>query len=359
MSEILVGRIILIIISSAVLLGIGIAKSRQRIGNNFFVIMLIFWTSALLVSIYPDILDMLLNSVGLDNRAQFLLILSVIIILYMLLQQTTKNTGTSLNLINIIREVAITNFQKEFQEKSDIVIVIVAKNESNSIGDVIENIKDVMKSHSYKILVVNDGSTDNTETIARQKGAFVINHIHNLGIGGATKTGYLASLLFKPDFIINIDADGQHNPVYIPSMISLLKEKQADLVYGSRFSKDANYKTTKIRSVGNKFYTLLVNKLAKISITDVNTGYRALRAEKLALIYFVSETNFAIELALRAGKNGLKVMEIPTHSSERIQGQSQFHKVEKFLIYNINVLKQIFRAYCRKPDEEILKQSLS
>jgi len=204
--------------------------------------------------------------------------------------------------------------------------------------------------YSYKILVVNDGSTDNTEEIARSKGAMVINHVYNLGIGSSTKTGLLASRLFKPEIVINIDADGQHDPKYIPEIVSKIKNENTDLVIASRFADESDYKTTIVRSVGNRFYTRLVNQIAKISITDVTSGYRGIKFDKLNSIFFIAETNFAIESTIRAGKNGLKIMEIPVISKSRKYGESQFHRIENFLVYNWNALVQIFNALNRKAD---------
>jgi hypothetical protein len=347
-------RVILMIISLTIIGLIIFARKKQRLGHSFFII-LVFWSSIFIVSFDPRILDSILNAIGLDNRAQFLLILSLVFIIYLLLQQTTKTKNISFNLFNIVRDIAISNFRKElFGSNSSIAIVIIAKNESNTIGNVIDKIKSLEIPTSYKIIVVNDGSTDDTEQIARQRGAFVVNHVHNLGIGAATKTGYIAAALLKSEIIINIDADGQHDPSYIPKMISILKNREADLVYGSRFSQESDYKTTIARSIGNKFYTSLVNRLGKISITDVNTGFRGIRADKLESIYFISENNFAIELALRGGRNGLKIAEIATTSNQRTSGQSQFQNLERFIIYNINAIKQIVNAFFKKPSEKLL-----
>jgi len=80
----------------------------------------------------------------------------------------------------------------------------------------------------------------------------------------------------------------------------------------------------------------------------VTSGYRGVRTEKLDSILFVSESNFAIELALRAGKAGLKIMEIPTIADTRIHGLSQFHKIERFFLYNLNAIRQIFNASLKK-----------
>jgi len=328
------------------------ARIDKRSGNQFFVIMILFWSSVFITAYRPEILDDIVEITGLFNKAQVLLIFSIVIILYLLGLQLIKNQSISFNFHRIVRNSAITNFQQQIidsiSDKVDLVIVIAAKNESKTIGDVIDKINILQLPYNYKIIVVNDGSTDDTALIAKKKGAFVINHFQNLGIGGALKTGYIASIFFKPEIVITIDADGQHDPKYISEIISKIKNNNADLVYTSRFST-IDYKTTTVRSVGNKFYTKLVNKLGNISITDVTSGYRGIKFEKLESIFFISENNFAIELAIRAGRNGLKIVEVPAKTVGRDYGTSQFHKIEKFFVYNINAIIQIFNAFLRAP----------
>jgi hypothetical protein len=340
------------IISLAIIGAVIKARKDQRAGNQFFIIMILFWVAIFITTFRPEILDDIVTYTGLFNKSQFLLILSMFIIMYLLTLQLLKNKSISFNFHRIVRNSAITNFQQQamdsISEKVHLVIVIAAKDESKTIGVVIDKINSLKLPYSYKILVVNDGSTDDTGLIAKSKGAYVINHFQNLGIGGATKTGYIGSLFFKPEIVITIDADGQHDPKYIPNIVTMIKSGKVDLVYASRFST-IDYKTTKIRSMGNKFYTNLVNKLGKISITDVTTGYRGIRIEKLESVFFISETNFAIEFAIRAGRNGLKIGEIPAKTVNRDFGTSQFHKIEKFFVYNVNAVIQIFNAFFRGP----------
>lgn len=346
------GRMVLVIVSLIIIVTISILRKQNRTGNQFFVIMIVFWFGVLIIGLRPEILDSVLNTTGLVNRSQFLLSISLAVIIYLLYFQTIKTKRASVNLNHAIRMVALSNFKQELKNSGDdrpyLIIIIVAKDEGENIGRVIENIKSLNLSYSYKILVVNDGSTDSTEEIARSKGAMVINHVYNLGIGSSTKTGLLASRLFKPEIVINIDADDQHDPKYIPEIVSKIKNENADLVIASRFANESDYKTTAVRSAGNKFYTRLVNQIAKISITDVTSGYRGIKFDKLNSIYFIAETNFAIETTIRAGKNGLKIMEIPVISKSRKYGQSQFHRIENFLVYNWNALVQIFNALYRK-----------
>jgi len=348
----LIARIILVIVSAIIIVSISILKKQNRTGNQFFVIMVSFWFGVLIIGLKPEILDSVLNTTGLVNRSQFLLSVSLALIIYLLYFQTLKSKRASLNLNQAIRRVALSNFKRELKnsngDKAYLLIIIVAKDESENIGKVIESIKSLNFPYSYKILVVNDGSTDNTEEIARSKGVMVINHVYNLGIGSSTKTGFLASRLFKPEIVINIDADGQHDPKYIPEIVSKIKNENVDLVIASRFADESDYKTTAVRSAGNKFYTRLINQIAKISISDVTSGYRGIKFDKLNSIYFIAETNFAIETTIRAGKNGLKIMEIPVISKSREYGKSQFHRIENFLVYNWNALVQIFNALYRK-----------
>lgn len=356
---VILGRIVLVIVSVLVILLVIRARMTNRLGNQFLGIMLFFWGGVLLIATRPEILDSVLNNTGLVNRAQFLLSVSVGVIIYMLAYQFKKSKSVLENLNYTIRKIALDNFAKEFKnEKSEIVIVIVAKNESKTIGDVIDRINSLNFPFSYKIIVVNDGSTDNTEEIVRKKDVLVLTHHINLGIGGATKTGYLACYYLNPQYVISLDADGQHDPRYISNMVTKLKEG-ADLVYGSRFSRKSQYQTNTIRFVGNKFYTNLVNRLGKNSITDVTSGFRGLRFEKLDSIYFIAETNFAIELALRATRNNLQIGEVPTVAKIRNNGKSQFFKIERFFLYNINAITQIFNAYFSKsplPKIELFKK---
>ena len=276
----------------------------------FFIIMMVFWIGVLIIASKPDLLNSVLNNTGLVNRSQFLLSFSIVVILYLLVYQIRKNKTTSDNLNNTIRKIALDYFVKELKEfeidKIDAVIVIVAKNEEKTIEKVIDKINSQKFSFSYRILLVNDGSTDSTERIAKNKGIFVVTHYQNLGVGGANKTGYLAARYLEPRFIINIDADGQHDPSYISTLVKKLEDGY-DLVYGSRFAKLSDYETNTVKLAGNKFYTNLVNKLGKLSITDVTSGYRAIRTEKLDSIYYFAETNFTIELTLRAAKEKLKI----------------------------------------------------
>jgi len=334
-TEIIIARLALVVISILMIFVIIRLKKKGRIGNQLFWPVIIFWAIVLTVATEPSVIDRLMNTTALGNNAQFLLILAVGFIIYLLLIQVRRSENVSLDLHKVVRNIAISNFKQNLKntEKADVIIVICAKNEGKTIGHVIDSINSQDLPFSYKILVVNDGSTDDTSQIAKEKGAYVINHVYNLGLGGAIKTGFIISKIFNPNIIINIDADGQHDPKYIPKIVSKLQNGETDLVYASRFTNESNYDSSTVKLVGNKFYTNLVRRITKFPFTDVTSGYRGIKSHKLDSIFFVSEGNFAIELAIRASRNGLKIEEIPTDAKIRTKGQSQFHRLERFFFF--------------------------
>jgi len=174
MSDFLIARWILVTISIIFISLLIKARINNRVGNQFFIIMIIFWSSILIISSRPEILDSVLDTTGLVNRAQFLFSVSLLIIGYLLYNQVLKNRTAVTNLNRIIRKVALANFAQQIKnsENTQVVIILVAKDESATIGSVIDNIKSQNISESYKILVVNDGSEDDTEKIAKEIGLY-------------------------------------------------------------------------------------------------------------------------------------------------------------------------------------------
>ena len=121
------------------------------------------------------------------------------------------------------------------------LIIIPAYNEQDAIKQVIENIKLNIDNTNTNICVINDGSTDNTLNILSEiKDIIVLNLIQNLGIGGAVQAGYVYAFKNDYDIAIQIDGDGQHNPIYIKDMMKKLDEEQLDMLIGSRFCEKLN-----------------------------------------------------------------------------------------------------------------------
>jgi len=151
-----------------------------------------------------------------------------------------------------------------------VIAVIPAYNEEKRIIGII------LKTEKYvdRVIVVDDGSMDKTAAVAKKAGAEVIRYERNQGVGYATKVGLKRAISLKPDIIVLLDADGQHNPKYIPYFIEAI-ENGADHVSGKRIL--SNYPFN--RKIGNFGLKVITNLLCPTGIMDTECGYRALSIE--------------------------------------------------------------------------------
>lgn len=344
-------RISLLIIS-IVMIFIAIKVRRQgRINATFYRTWNVFWALMLAISIYPEILRPMLAIFGFSTPSQLVLVFSLGFIILLLRVQSTKNAWLNSSLSKIVRENALKEFVPRRISGAitypRLAVLIASKDEEQNIASVIRGIKNLNMPNLAYILVVDDGSKDITSSLARSEGASVITHRFNLGIGGALKTGFQACRSLGVDIIVQMDADGQHDPRDIPKLIGALLNENADMVMGSRFLDKNGMLPSRVRRMGISFYTKLVNLLTGFALTDVTTGFRAFYAKHLDQLYFASETNWAIEMTLRAGKSKLIVKEIPVCCNERSDGQSQFQDLLAFLKYHYSAIRQFRNAYSK------------
>jgi glycosyltransferase involved in cell wall biosynthesis len=193
-------------------------------------------------------------------------------------------------------------------------IIIAAYNESKNIGKVLAELK---KEHK-KIIVVDDGSKDNTFSIAKKSGATVLKHVVNLGKGAAMKTGCDYAIKLGADILVLMDADGQHEPKDVQKFIKAIKGK--DIVFGYRqFSKKMPF----ILRFGNSFINSTTTLLFGLKIRDTQSGFRAITSNVYEKIRWTS-TDYAMEseMIANAGKKRLKYKEIPIETiySDRYKG---------------------------------------
>ena len=183
-----------------------------------------------------------------------------------------------------------------------IVAVIPAYNEEKRIRDVLVK----TKKHVNKIIVIDDGSKDKTSDVARKTGAKVIRYSINRGVGHATKIGLIEALKTRSDMIIFLDADGQHDPKYIPQFIGAIK-KGADYVVGCRDL--SNYPMD--RKIGNWGLTFLTNLICNTGISDTESGYRALTYDAAKKVTLKAERyGREMDFSFSAWKNKFKIAQV-------------------------------------------------
>lgn len=225
-----------------------------------------------------------------------------------------------------------------------VAIVIPARDEVVTIGRVLQTLPSDTAQVRFRTFVCDDGSSDDTAAVAARGGATVLRHGRNIGIGAALTTGFEAARAWTPDIYVQVDADGQHDPRLIPELVGPILRGEADFVIGSRFLHGAGG-LEPLRRVGVRFYSRLVRLLGGLKITDVTSGFRAVRADKYDLISVRSQKNWAIEMTLRAGLNRLRTVELFAPYHPRVAGQSQFQVRRLFILYHYRAILQIFRAY--------------
>ena len=188
------------------------------------------------------------------------------------------------------------------QNKS-VWVVIPSYNESKHISDVIKK----TKKYTHNIIVVDDGSKDNTYDIAKRLGVYVLKNIVNMGKGAALKTGCDFAMKNKADIIIAMDADGQHNPDDIPRILEAINDKGIVFSY-RRFTKQMPF----ILKIGNIFINKFINLLYGIELKDTQCGFRAFTAESYKKIRWShSDYSMESEMIANAGKHHLEYTEIP------------------------------------------------
>jgi len=224
--------------------------------------------------------------------------------------------------------------------KLKVCIVIPAYNEAVVIKDIVKDINDAMKktAYSYEVVVVNDGSKDNTSTQAKKGGAKLINHILNSGAGGATATGLSYANQNGFDFAVTMDADGQHLSRDVIRGLDTAKQQGNDLLIGSRLVDNKGMSRVKI--LGNKGLSLITFALFGVNVTDSQSGLRVFSKQALqGLRWKTSGYEFCSEMLWRAKQLKLNIAEYPITAVyteySKSKGQNNWNA--------INIVKSLVR----------------
>ncbi|MBI1451851.1 MULTISPECIES: glycosyltransferase family 2 protein [Acinetobacter] len=212
-----------------------------------------------------------------------------------------------------------------------ISVVLPAKNESGAIGQTIERIQKLQIVD--EIIVINDGSIDNTKDIAEKAGAKVISHPYSKGNGAAIKTGARNAV---GDIIVFMDADGQHDPQDIPRLLTEINQGY-DLVVGAR---QKGSQASLGRGVANKLYNNLATYMTEHKVEDLTSGFRAVRAEKFREFLYLLPNGFSYPTTSTMAffRAGYSVTYVPIHAAKRI-GSSHIKPLKDGIRFFIIIFK--------------------
>ena len=201
-----------------------------------------------------------------------------------------------------------------------VLAVVPAFNEEESVGRTIEELTSV--NPDVDVLVVDDGSGDHTAPVARRAGAIVCQLPYNLGVGGAMRAGYRYALRHGYDVVVQVDADGQHDPAYIDRLVDALGD--ADVVIGARFAGEGAYPATGLRRLAMVMLARVLSHLAHTRLSDVISGFRA--ADRRAITVFAAYYPYeylgdTVESLVIALRNGCRVAQVPVSMRSRAAGR--------------------------------------
>jgi glycosyltransferase involved in cell wall biosynthesis len=230
------------------------------------------------------------------------------------------------------------------------LVIIPALNEARAIAEVVLGVRASCRSD---ILVINDGSRDATAERAAEAGATVLSHPFNLGYGAALQTGYKYAVAHGYDTVVQMDADGQHDPAYIPALLVPLAVDEADLVIGSRFKEVSGYEMSLTRSAGRVFFQRVLVFFGGPKIQDPTSGLQALSRPvfELCCSDFFPFDFPDIDVLLLLHRHGFRILEIPVKMAPSPEGRRPMHTGLTALYYPYKMLLSTFRSWRARPTE--------
>ena len=238
---------------------------------------------------------------------------------------------------------AQNNIEDKKMKSLDVLVCIPAYNAESTISEAVKR----CQKFADLVLVINDGSSDNTEKVARKAGADIITHRKNRGYGGAIKTALEEGLKRNARVTITFDADLQHDAKDIPKIIKPILSNESDIVIGSRFlEKNIDVKT--YRKFGIRFITSLVRLFSGNNIRDAESGFRGYSIDSLKQLIPMLETEgmgMSAEILLKASVSKLKIVEVPRKEMypENVQTSSQ-NPIKHGLSVILTILKLVIET---------------
>lgn len=213
---------------------------------------------------------------------------------------------------------------------NEVLVLIPAFNEEESIGNVIS---DVLRS-GYQLLVISDGSSDNTVDVARSFGVPVLQFSSNLGVGAALRAGFRYANAEGFKYVVQVDADGQHDASQIINLVSAAKQGNFHLVIGSRFrSSETSMEVRPIRRLAMWILASLASRAADTKITDASSGFRCISQPLLgefARNFPSSYLGDTYEALISAGHGGYRITEVAASMAARRAGTSSASQIQAF-----------------------------
>jgi len=222
-------------------------------------------------------------------------------------------------------------------------VIIPALDEADNLPSLLPNLPASLGGHPVVTLVVDDGSHDDTGAVAARHGAAVARLPVNAGGGTGLRTGFDIALAYGAQYVVTMDADGQHDPAYLEALLEPLRRGEAEVVIGSR-TLGAEAPASAARALGVRLFNQLISWLLGIRITDCASGYRAMTAQALRQLHLAQPQYHTAELIIEAAKRGFRIVDVGVAIGPRWSGES---KKGRDWSYGLMFLRTVIKTWLR------------
>lgn len=323
---------------------------RERWSRGAFVLGSVTGTSIFTVSADPASVDFLRDLFSLETaeygRLLFLLICSNLAALLLIVYAKAKIDRLKDLVDRSLRFAAVEAVAPADQlpeRVKPIMVVIPALNEAENLNALLPRMPKEVCGRELGVLVVDDGSTDDTKNVALHYGALVARTVVNRGQGAASRVGYSFLARQKVSIGVTMDGDNQHDPNEISLLVEPIVAGKLDLVIGSRVLGSAD-RTSATRRLGISLFSRLLSIVIDHRITDSTSGFKAFRIDKMAGLDLREDQFQSSEVLIAAAKRGLRIGEVPIHISQRSYGLS---RKGRDIVYATLWLRTLAKAWWR------------
>lgn len=326
------------------------ATWRRRVLRNADVLILLAIALGLAIVAGSEIPDALLEAFSFERengtRIVGVAIFAILVLFGLVLRALVQGSRISRQLSGALEGLAWEEFRaaghpERFRDR--VGVLVPAYDEAENVGAVLDRIPPRVCGVETAVLVVDDGSRDGTDGVARAHGATVARHVVNRGGGAALRTGYRLLADSGARIVVTLDADGQHLPEEMERLVKPVLDGEVAVAHGSRVLGEAE-PNHPAREAGIVFFNKLVSLITRTQVSDCSNGYRAVRADVLPSLVLRQEQFHTSEFMIEAIKRGIPAREIPVTVVSRLHGHS---KKPAVLRYGMGFANAILRAWLR------------
>jgi len=230
------------------------------------------------------------------------------------------------------------------RKKIDTLIILPALNEEKNIGKVIDAIQ--VAHRECDILVINDGSQDKTQEVVEAKEVYCLHHIFNMGIGASFETGCQFAVENGYQYIVRMDADGQHDARFIEGILDPLKNDEVDIVIGSRFLGNSEFKSSPSRLIGIKIISAVLSLMSRKRVTDPTSGFCGMNLTAFSFFSKNCAEDYP-EPEILVYHKDFRIKEVPISIFKRHSGASSITPLRS-IFYMLKVLLSLFVSYFKR-----------